>query len=160
MSTLWPPGRAVIISLPQEVLEIIVNHLNSTDKVCFTCLLLHNRGVSCHFCGWALQGCTGVQGHLALCCKATLPIMGMGHVRIRNDEEQRGRPLLEATRCLTKQPGGVSHLEVRSRWKPTYYPVICQLMDLRCAHADIGMLVQLCCDMPVCTLAFVLPWPG
>ena len=54
----------------------------------------------------------GVQSHLALCCKATLPILCMGHVRVKTDHHLYERRLRRATRCLTKQPGGVSHLEV------------------------------------------------
>ena len=55
-----------------------------------------------------------VQIHLAVCCKATLPILCMGHVRVRTDNDARKRHLLQAKRCLAKQPGGVSHLEVSS----------------------------------------------
>ena len=56
-----------------------------------------------------------MQAHLAVCCKGLLPILGMGHVRVTLDTTgSPERPLLNATRCLTKQPGGVSHLEVCS----------------------------------------------
>ena len=49
-----------------------------------------------------------------MCCKATLPIICMGHVSVWMDERKCKRPLLKATRCLTKQPGGVSRLSVFS----------------------------------------------
>ena len=89
-----------------------------------------------------------VQSHLALCCKATLPILCTGHVRVRTDKHERERHFLQATHCLTKQPGGVSHLEVSPR-------DICAdidrldtrpLVDLRCASA-LGCLPPSCCDM-------------
>ena len=95
--------------------------------------ILHNKG-SCQSCGWALQGCSGVQSHLALCCKATLPILCMGRVTMTTDERKRERPLLQAARCLTKQPGSVSHLMVSSSG---YYGQNCadmrHVIDLRCA---------------------------
>ena len=40
---LCPPGRAKLTSLPQEVLEMIVNLLHGNDKVCGL-PSLHNRG--------------------------------------------------------------------------------------------------------------------
>ena len=55
-----------------------------------------------------------MQAHLALCCKATLPILCMGHVTISTNKHKQEGPLVKATHCLTKQPGGVSHLEVVS----------------------------------------------
>ena len=93
--------------------------------------------------------CTGVQGHLALCCKATLPIMCMGHVRVITDNLSNERRLHQATRCLTKQPGDVSHLEVtwwgiyhnRKDWVGTR-----RLIDLRCAFALVRLL-HVCCNM-------------
>ena len=80
----------------------------------------------------------GMQIHLALCCKALLPILRMGHVRVNLDKHKSGRPPLNATRCLImKQPSGASHLEVFSwvgycqeKWLGTRH-----LIDLRCAHA-------------------------
>ena len=93
-----------------------VNHLHADHKVCVGCLSLHNCVTgSCHFSGWAHQGCMGVQIHLAVCCKATPPILCMRHVRVRTDHHARKRHLSQATRCLAKQPGGVSHLDVSSR---------------------------------------------
>ena len=77
---------------------------------------------------------TGVQSHLALCCKATLPIVCMGHVRVRTSEHERQRPLSEATRCLARHPGSVSHLEVSS-------------IDVY-AYLDTRHLVALRCAMP------------
>ena len=80
-----------------------------------------------------------MQGHLALCCKATLPILCMGHVNVRTNRLERERPLLQATRCLTKQPDGVSHLEVSSRHSNCGLSMMCSdvsthhLIDLRCA---------------------------
>ena len=80
----------------------------------------------------------GVQSHLAVCCRATLPILCMGHVRVSINELERERPLIKATRCLMKQPGGVSHLEVLSR--DVHAEGGCLgahhlLADLRCASA-------------------------
>ena len=87
-------------------------------------------------CGLSLQYCFGMQTHLAMCCKSLLPILGMGHVRVNLDKPASGRPLLKATRCLTKQPGGASHLEVFS-WA-SYCEKIWlstrNLIDLRWAH--------------------------
>ena len=91
----------------------------------------------------------GVQGHLALCCKATLPTLCMGHVRVHTDHDLNERQLLQATRCLTKQPGGVLHLEViwwgvdlnREDWVGTRH-----LIDLRCACALVR-LPHFCCNM-------------
>ena len=74
----------------------------------------------------------GVQGHLALCSKATLPILCMGHVRVTTKKHERKKPLITATRCLAKQPGGVSHLEVSSRDVYAYLDTRRHL-DLRCA---------------------------
>ena len=114
---LCPAGRATLTSLPQEVLETIGNHLRGNDKVGafaspFTCVP-SQQGI-CHL---KKRVCSGVQSHLALCCKATLPLLCIGHVRVRSDNQAREWLLLQATRCLTKQPGRVSHLEVA---KPDY----------------------------------------
>ena len=100
----------------------------------------------------------GVQSHLALCCKATLPILCMGHVRVKTDHHLYERRLRRATRCLTKQPGGVSHLEVTwwgidvnyGDWVGTRH-----LIDLRCA-----LLLHAC---PMCAVTrmswpLLLPW--
>ena len=56
-----------------------------------------------------------MQGNLALCCKALLPILSMGRVVMTSpDEVYGGRPLLQLTRCLTEQPDKVTHLELRN----------------------------------------------
>ena len=86
--------------------------------------------------------CMGVQSHLALCCKATLPILCMGHVRVTTKEHEGKKPLLQATCCLAKQPGGVLHLEVLSR---DYY-----------AWLDTRRHVNFRCAMPWCTCPVVL----
>ena len=57
-------------------------------------------------CAWVCRS------HLAVCCKACLPILCMGHVRVVTNNQERERQLLQATGCLTKQPGNVLHLEV------------------------------------------------
>ena len=75
-----------------------------------------------------------MQAQLAFSCKALLPILGMGHVRVRIDKHKDERPLLDATRCLMKQPGSASHLEVYSVWVCLG---TCHLIDLRCAHAPM-----------------------
>ena len=80
-----------------------------------------------------------MQAHLAFCCKALLPILGMGHVRVNLDKHERGRPLVNATRFLAKQPGTASHLELRS-WdgcRGKGRPSTRHLIDLRCAHAPM-----------------------
>ena len=101
--------------------------------------------------------CFGMQAHLALCCKALLPILGMGHVRVNLDAPKTGRPLLNATRCLRKQPSGVSHLEVFSRdysdSQRKTRPATRQLVNLRCAHAPCG--AGLCRVWPL-----GVPWPS
>ena len=83
----------------------------------------------------------GVQSHLALCCKATLPIMCTGHVRVRTDRHERERHILRATHCLTKQPSGVSHLEVSPRELRADFvrPDTRHLVDIRCVSCS-GML--------------------
>ena len=97
---------------------MIVNHVHGNDKVC--CLPVPPQLGAVMSEHARIKLCTGVQIHLALCCKATLPILSMGHVRVGidehgRDEHERERPLLQAARCLTKQPSDVSHLEVWSR---------------------------------------------
>ena len=78
-----------------------------------------------------------MQAYLAFSCKALLPILGVGHVRVCLDTPGRGSPLLNATRCLTKQPSGASHLEVVS-WADTCGSMCTRhLIDLRCAHATM-----------------------
>ena len=96
-----------------------------------------------------------MQAHLALCCKALLPILGMGHVRVNLNTPKTGRALLNATHCLTKQPGSVLHLEVCS-WNPNRVynrPGTRNLIDLRCACAHVVALVRAWCGpslaMPV-----------
>ena len=83
-----------------------------------------------------------MQSHLALCCKATLPILCMGHVTLNTDKHQGERPLLQAAHCLTNQPSGVSHLEVWSRSVDiedgtrrvvTRFVVSAHNLNLRCA---------------------------
>ena len=76
-----------------------------------------------------------LQVNLALCCKGMLPILYMGHVSVRLYEEDKGRPLTQLTRCLKKQPDGVSHLELFSHdsMRGTH-----QLIDLRCAASLHG----------------------
>ena len=94
-----------------------------------------------------------MQGHLALSCKATLPILGMGHVRMRTDEPEREGHLLKAMRCLMKQPGGVSHLHVSGM--RTYADLDPRhLMDLRCAHALLCLTTgaAICVWMPLLLL--------
>lgn len=101
-----------------------------------------------------------MQGHLALCCKATLPVLGMGRVGVTTGEQQRERPLVQATRCLVKQPGGVSHLEVVSSITDTYCLDTRHLIDFRCAHALVCLcpcavtcmsvpLLLLCCGQDI-----------
>ena len=88
--------------------------------------------------GWSSQKkCFGVQTHLALSCKGLLPILGMGHVRVNVDKPGSGRPLHKASRFLTKQPGGVSHLEVSGRSANVERECFGSrhLINLRCAHA-------------------------
>ena len=81
-----------------------------------------------------LSLCMGVQSHLALCCKDTLPIMCMGHVWVRTADHTCEGPLVQATRCLTKQPCGVLHLEVSTRSRHGHRNTS-SLVDLRCANA-------------------------
>ena len=81
-----------------------------------------------------------MQARLAVCCKALLPILGMGHVRVNLDTPgSPERPLLNATRCLTKQPGGVSHLELYAwdAYEDYERPGTGHLVNLRCAHAPM-----------------------
>ncbi len=87
--------------------------------------------------GLSLQDRFGMQAHLALCCKALLPILGVGHVRVRLDTPGPGRPLLNATRCLTKQPSGAVHLDVVSWTGHLGTACTRHLIDLRCAHAPM-----------------------
>ena len=80
-----------------------------------------------------------MRAHLALCCKATLPILSMGYVTVRIVTHTRERPLLNATRCLMKQPSGASHLEVNSwnHYVAKERPGTHHLIDLRCARAPM-----------------------
>ena len=55
--------------------------------------------------------CTGVQVNLALCCKAMLRILFMGHVAVGPSANAK-RPLLKITRGLSDQPSGVTHLDI------------------------------------------------
>ena len=50
------------------------------------------------------------------------------------------------TRCLTKQPGGVSHLDLLScnLYSGTFILDTCNLIDLRCVNAVV------CCDIHEC----------
>ena len=124
---------------------MIIGHLHGNDKVC--CL----PGSSQHPLagGWAHQVCMTLQSHLALCCKATLPILCMGHVRVRINKQKRERAwssLRQAACCLTKQPGGVSLLEVSSStvYVGNEYLNAYPLVDLSCASALV-CLPLLCC---------------
>ena len=117
------------------MLEIIINHLHGNDKVC--CLpVLHSSRAVISGVGQS-KLCMGVQSHLALCCKATLPILCMGHVTINTDKKQLEQPLLQATRRLIKQPSVVTHLEVWSRSSSCgnvrFIVSTHHLIDLRCA---------------------------
>ena len=88
----------------------------------------------------ALQACTGAQVNLALTCRAMLPVLGMGRVVVRlsplglSPLGNVARPLLHATRCLAKDPGAVTHLELTSWQRRKYYGTR-QLIDLGCAQA-------------------------
>ena len=77
-----------------------------------------------------------MQGNLALCCKAMLPLLYKGIVSVRldhhDDEAEGEKPLSQLTRCLSQQPDGVSHLELFSI---KLRHDTCDLIDLRCAHA-------------------------
>ena len=95
---------------------------------------------------------TGVQSHLALCCKATLPILCMGHVTINTDEHQGERSLLQAARCLTKQPSGTLHLVVWPRFDymstvdtrhlvDLRYPMLCEFAHPRGNRMGVPLLV-------------------
>ena len=71
-----------------------------------------------------------MQAHLALCCKAMLPIISMGHLVVRAPGNlYGGRPIRQVTRLLTKQPGNVSHLELRA-WD--HILGTGRLIELRC----------------------------
>ena len=126
----------MLTSLPQGVVEIIVSHLWGDDKVGALPVPQQQRGL----CLWVNSPLKrfGMQAHLALSCKALLPILGMGHVRLNADEPNS---LLNATRCLKEQPSGASHLEVFSeignyRGKLTF--ATRRLIDLRSAHQPYG----------------------
>ena len=95
-----------------------------------------------------------MQNHLALCCKAALPILCMGRVGVHTDKQKRDRPLLQATRCLMKHPGGVSHLEVWSTSDEGYHLDCRHLIDLRCAHALVCLTTRaaLCICVPLLLL--------
>ena len=88
----------------------------------------------------------------------------MGHVTVRTDEHKRDkrereRPLLQATRSLTKQPGGVAHLQLSLRDKFAEHDrhTDCQhLIDLRCASALV-CLPHSCCDKCDYAPAFAVP---
>ena len=100
------------------------------------CLSLHNRGS--YVSRLSSFTCFGMQAHLAFSCKALLPILGMGRVRVDVNEHRSRTSLLNATRCLKKQPSGVSHLEVVTahggfRGKLSFGTR--RVIDLRCAHA-------------------------
>ena len=94
-----------------------------------------------------------LQANLALCCKAMLPILCMGHVRVRLDEPDGGMPLTQLTRCLTKQPDGVSHLDL---FTDEYLRGTRKLIDLRCAHTVQACLQ--CAWFRMC-LPFAVPMP-
>ena len=136
IATLLVSGRIMLTSLPEGVVEMIINHLHGNDKVSALPIPLQNRGLLVK-----LKNSFGqLQAHLALCCKALLPILGMGHVRVNLDAHKNTRPLLNANRGLRKQPNGASHLHMFSF--DGYCGTICfgtrRLIDLRCAHAPCG----------------------
>ena len=120
------------------MVELVVSHLYGDDKVGLL-PVLNNKET--HVSGWSLRSCFGMQAHLALCCKALLPILCMGHVAINVDKHGSARHLLNATRCLRKQPSGASHPEIFSRDARNFGGTLCfgtrRLIDLRCAHASI-----------------------
>ena len=82
-----------------------------------------------------------LQVNLALCCKAMLPILYMGHVSVTLHEDDNGRPLTRLSRRLKNQRGGVSHLEVVGQRNIIAPGPPCEargLIDLRCAqHAHM-----------------------
>ena len=64
--------------------------------------------------------------------QAMLPILCMGRVSARLDRPYE--PLTLLTRCLRKQPDGVSHLKLYSSSMQKLRSIR-KLIDLRCAHA-------------------------
>ena len=129
-------GRATLTSLPEGVVEIICKKLFGNEKV--GPLHVHPQQMEAMSLGWTIENCFGMQTHLALSYKSLLPILGIGHVRVNLDKPARGTLLHKASRFLTKQPGGVSHLEVFA-WNHANLERECfgsrHLVNLRCAHA-------------------------
>ena len=78
---------------------------------------------------------------MALCCKAMLPILGMGHVRLFIDPEDGGSPFRPLIRWMTThQPSGALHLEL-----VPYHPQKChvrRLMELRCPYMLSRMVLE------------------
>ena len=74
-----------------------------------------------------------MQVNLALCCKAMLPLLWTGFVSVRLDKPSGERPITQLSRCLAKQPNGVSHLRLYSQGEQRGTR---KLIDLRCAHAS------------------------
>ena len=76
--------------------------------------------------------CMSMQVNLAISCKAMLPILCTGHVRVRLWGEpnggKSGRILRKLSHALVEQPSGIVHLDLYSRgpWASTR-----QLLDLR-----------------------------
>ena len=86
----------------------------------------------------------GAQVNLALTCKAMLPVLCMGRVVVRLSptglsldglslRKNIARPLLHASRCLAKDPGAVTHLELTS-WQEQKFYGTRQLIELGCAQ--------------------------
>ena len=67
--------------------------------------------------------------NFACCCKAMLPALYMGRVTVRLDA---GRSMLQVSRCLRKQPGGITHLDL---YTDKQMLGIRNLIKLRCIHA-------------------------
>ena len=76
-----------------------------------------------------------MQVHLALCCKAMLPLLWTGHVSASLHTPNGGRPLTQLSRRLARHPDGVSHLALFSPNAMDWRGVR-KLVDLGCAHAS------------------------
>ena len=156
-----PPvhGRAMfnLTSLPEDVVEMIVSRLNCNDKV--GPLPVPARPRKLRSLDLNYRSAFGMQTHLAFSCKALLPILGMGHVKVNlSAPGSPERPLQNATRCLTKQPGGVLHLEMCSYDDLPEHTRLAtrHLSNLRCVLAPIWcwcimVWPLLCCAMGMYT---------
>ena len=91
------------------------------------------------------------QINLALCCKASLPILYKGIVSLRLDRPNGGRLLTQLSRCLAKQPDGVTHLHLFScgNVRSTH-----QLVGVRCAYA-----LQACLQCAGCCMGMPMVCP-